>query len=255
MSSLVITLSIVGGIAILILIAYLNQMAESNKLKKARLKADLSDRYRRLADLNEQFPGQLMTPELKLLLSRLQLHFVERLLAVDKHDDGHAAAAQELGKLIGQGEAIPVRNPPQPVASEAKAKDIRFQLESLHSQVTRAAQAGLIPQDEAKRWLQEIRHMLAQVYIELFSTQAQEAMRQKQPGHARLALERGVQFLQKQADAARYQSTLAQFQKQLARVNALLVNIEQQSSDDGSELTEGLKSLDDEDWKKKTLYD
>ncbi len=62
MSPLVITLLIVGGIFILIAIAYINHMVEQSKLKKARLKADLNDRLRRCADLSESMPGQLMTP-------------------------------------------------------------------------------------------------------------------------------------------------------------------------------------------------
>ena len=70
MSSLVITMAIIGGITLLVLLAYLNQLAENNKRKKSRLKADLAERYRRIADLNEQFAGQFMSPELKLLLCR-----------------------------------------------------------------------------------------------------------------------------------------------------------------------------------------
>lgn len=256
MSSLVITMAIIGGIILLVLIAYLNQLAENNKRKKARLKADLAERYRRIADINEQLAGQLMSPELKLLLCRLQLHFAERLLEVDKHDAAYAAMAQELRKFIGQGEDIPVRNAPFPVTDDARAKQVRAQLEALHGLVTKAAQTGLLPVNEARHWAQETRHMLAQLYIELYSNQARQALQQQQTGHARLALERGVQFLQKQSDATRYQAPLAQFQKQLARVNAMLVNPEQQADEEPNELAEGLKSLEDDgDWKKKTLYD
>lgn len=256
MSSLMITMAIVAGITLLVLIAYLNQLAENNKRKKARLKADLGERYRRIADLNEQFAGQLMSPELKLLLSRLQLHFAERLLEVDKKDAAYAAMAEELRKFIGQGEAIAVRNAPFPVTDDERAKLVRAQLEALHGQITKAAQTGLLPVDEAKHWAQETRHMLAQLYIELYGNQARQALQQQQNGHARLALERGVQFLQKQADTPRYQAQLAQFQKQLARVNATLVSPERQEGDESSELNEGLKSLEgDGDWKKKALYD
>ena len=70
-SPLVITLLIVAGIFILIAIAYINHMLESSKLEKARLKADLIDRTRRNRSVSDNLPGQLMTPALKLLLSRL----------------------------------------------------------------------------------------------------------------------------------------------------------------------------------------
>ena len=83
-SPLVITLLIVVGIFLLIAIAYINHMLESSKLEKARLKADLIDRTRRNRSVSDNLPGQLMTPALKLLLSRLQLHFSERMLPFDK---------------------------------------------------------------------------------------------------------------------------------------------------------------------------
>ncbi|SDH36828.1 hypothetical protein SAMN05216588_104161 [Pseudomonas flavescens] len=256
MSSLMITMAIVAGITLLVLIAYLNQLAENNKRKKSRLKADLAERYRRIADLNEQFAGQLMSPELKLLLSRLQLHFAERLLEVDKSDAAHAAVVGELRTLVDQGDAIAIRNAPFPVTDDDRAKRVRAQLEALHGQIGKAAQGGLLPVAEAKHWAQETRHMLVQLYIELYGNQARHALQQQQTGHARLALERGVQFLQKQNDATRYQAQLAQFQKQLERVNAMLVNPGQQVSEESSELTEGLKSMEDDvDWKKKALYD
>ncbi|SHL86812.1 hypothetical protein [Phytopseudomonas punonensis] len=255
MSSLVITMAIIGGITLLVLLAYVNQLSENNKRKKARLKADLAERYRRIADLNEQLAGQLMTPELKLLLCKLQLHFAERILEADKKDSVYVAMAEELRKLIAMGADIPVRNAPFPVTDDARAAQVRTQLEALHGQVNKFAQAGLLPVDEAKHWVKEIRHQLVQLYIELYGNQAKQALQQQQNGHARLALERGVQFLQKQPDTARYQATLLQFQKQLERVNAMLVSSQAPSGDADSELTEGLKSMEDDGWKKKALYD
>ena len=73
MSALVITMLIVGGIAMLMVIAYINHAVENSKLEKARQRADLLDRIRRCQDISERMPGQMMTPQLKLLLSQLQL--------------------------------------------------------------------------------------------------------------------------------------------------------------------------------------
>ncbi|WP_416638042.1 hypothetical protein [Pseudomonas sp. OHS18] len=142
------------------------------------------------------------------------------------------------------------------MTDDAKATLVRAQLEALHGQVGKLAQSGMLPVDEAKGWAKEIRHMLVQLYIDLYGNQAKQALQQQQTGHARLALERGVQFLQKQADTARYQATLAQFQKQLERVNAMLVSAQAPTDDANSELNEGLKSMEEDgDWKKKALYD
>jgi hypothetical protein len=256
MSPLVITLLIVGGIALLIAIAFVNHMVEQNKLEKARLRTELNDRIRRCATVSESLPGQLMTPQLKLMLSRLQMHFTQRLVQLQPSNADSKAQLEALHRLIAQGEAIPLLNPLQQIVSEVKAKEVRFQLENLHGQITRCAQDGILPANEAKHWVNEVRHMLVQLHIELFGNLGQLALQQNQPGQARLAFERGVQFLRKQADSARYQAPLQKFEGQLARANAMVVDMGKPAADDVSELTDGLKNLEgDEDWKKKNIYD
>ncbi|WP_457787365.1 hypothetical protein [Pseudomonas sp. PL-6] len=255
MSPLVITLLIVGGIALLIVIAYVNHMVENSKLEKARQKADLNDRIRRCLDVSEKMPGQLMSAALKLLLSRLQLQLSERLLPLDKGNVGLKGRIDELKALVARGESIPVNNAPQPILNEAKAKDVRYLLENLHALITGSAQIGLLPANEGKHWLQQIRQMLVQLHIEFFGNLGQQALQQNQPGQARLAFERGAQYLRKQPEPALYQTQLKHFEQQLASANALVLDKVQPSADAPSELTEGLKNLDDDDWKKKNIYD
>ena len=127
-----ITLLVVAGIAILIAIGYMNHVVENNKLEKARTKVELNDRLRRCGELTETFPGQFMTPALKLLLTRLELNVCQRLLNLEKTSAATKARITELNTLVAQGESIPVNNPPAPILTEAKAKDVRFLLEALH---------------------------------------------------------------------------------------------------------------------------
>ena len=255
MSPVVITILIVAGITILIAIAFINSTLEKNKLEKARQKADLTDRVRRCGNLSESMPGQMMSPALKLLLSKIELQLGEQLLPLDK---GNAPLLGRLGDLrtqVAMGESIPIKNPPQPVLAEAKAKEIRFQLEALHSLIVRAQQDGQLNAADAKNWSGEIRTMLVLIHIELFSNLGLQALQQSQPRQARLAFERGVQYLQKQADVSRYQAQLQKLQQQLAHANALVLETSQPNPDDNSQLNEGLKSLADEDdgWKKKSF--
>ena len=254
MSALVITILIVGGIALLMVIAYINHAVENSKLEKARQRADLLDRIRRCQDISERMPGQLMTPQLKLLLSQLQLQVSERLLPLDKQNAKLKTDLDTLKAQVAQGESIPVKNPPQPIANEAKAKDVRFLLENLHALITSSVQSGLLPANDGKHWLKQIRQMLVLVHIEFFSTLGQTAMQQNQPGQARLAFERGVQYLRKQPDPTPYQTQLKRFEEQLAHANALVLNNSVPNADEPSQLTEGLKDLED-DWKKKNIYD
>lgn len=256
MTPLMITLLVIAGIFLLITIGYMNHVVENNKLEKARHKIELNDRLRRCSEISETFPGQLMSPALKLLLTRLELNATQRLLQLEKSNANLRARVSELETLIGQGESIPINNPPNPIQTEAKAKDVRFLLEALHGQVTRAAQDGFLPTNEAKHWIREIRHLLVLLHIEFFNNLGQHALQQAQPGQARLAFERGVQYLRKQPEPATYSQHLQLLEKQLARANSMVLTNSQQTAEETNELTAGLKADDaDAEWKKKVIYD
>ncbi|MBV6664866.1 hypothetical protein KV572_28285 [Pseudomonas yamanorum] len=256
MTPLMITLLVIAGIVILIAIGYMNHVVENNKLEKNRTRIELNDRLRRCGEITETFPGQLMTPRLKLLLTRLELNVNQRLLNLDKSNAALKARITELNALVAQGESIPVNNPPGPIQTEAKAKDVRFLLEALHGQVTRAAQDGFLPTNEAKHWIKEIRHILVLLHIEFFNNLGQHALQQGQPGQARLAFERGVQYLRKQPEPVVYSQQLQLLEKQLARANSMVLTNLEPAEDEVNELTQGLKEVDaDADWKKKAIYD
>ena len=253
-SPLVITLLIVAGIFILIAIAYINHMLESSKLEKARLKADLIDRTRRNRSVSDNLPGQLMTPALKLLLSRLELQASDLLLPLDKTNSELRTRIAELREQVNKNELITIGNPVQPINTEARAKEVRFILENLHSQISRAAQDGLLQANEAKHWNKEIQNMLCLLHIDFFNNLGQQALQKGQPGQARLAFERGVQYLRKQPEPAKYQAQLAQLENHLSRANAMVLETSKPAENEVNQLTEGLKDLDDEDsWKKKSF--
>lgn len=253
-SPLVITLLIVAGIFLLIAIAYINHMLESSKLEKARLKADLIDRTRRNRSVSDNLPGQLMTPALKLLLSRLELQASDRLLVLDKANSELRTRIAELREQVNKNELITIGNPVQPINTEARAKEVRFILENLHSQISRAAQDGLLQANEAKHWNKEIQNMLCLLHIDFFNNLGQQALQKGQPGQARLAFERGVQYLRKQPEPAKYQAQLAQLENHLNRANAMVLETSKPAENEVNQLTEGLKDLDDEDsWKKKSF--
>lgn len=247
MSPLLITALIIGGIALLIAIGYINHVVENSKLEKARLKAELNDRVRRCAQISESLPGQFVSPSLKLLMSQIELSLSEQQLALQKKADaGLKARIEELRALVAKGESIPVRNPPQAILTEDKAKEVRFLFEALHAQLTRFTQDGHLPRSEAQIWVKEIRHLLVRLHIEFFGNLGQQALQQNEPRQARLAFERGAQYLRKQPELARYQAELQQMETQLARANAMVLNNSQPASEEPSELNEGLKALDAE---------
>ena len=257
MTPLIITLMVVTGIVLLIAIGYLNHLVENRRIKRTRDLVELNDRLRRCTELSETFPGQMMTPALKLLLVRLELNVVQRLAGLERrHNPGLQEHQADLQALLAQGDAISISNPVSPIQTEAKAKDVRFLLEAMHGQITRAAHDGFLQTAEAKHWIREIRSMLVLLHIEFFNNLGQLALSQDQPGQARLAFERGVQYLKSQADPAPWKTQVQAMERQLAKANAMVLDTIAPGDDDNNELTEGLK-VDEAgtEWKKKALYD
>lgn len=255
MSPLMITGLILAGVFLLVIIVYTIQIVEKHNLEKARKRADLNDRCRRCADLSDGLPGQMMTPALKLLLTRLELSLSERLQPLDKGNDKLAARIQTLRAEVAKGEAIEVPNPPRQILTEVQAKEARFMLEDLHAQIVRATRERLLQQAEAKHWIQDIQRMLAILHIEFFASLGRQALQQNLPQRARLAFERGIQHIRKQPSPAAYQAQFKQLQALLEHANTLVLQNQRPQAEEPSELAEGMSAFDDDDlWKKKNIY-
>jgi len=255
MSPVVITVLVVGGIITLLVIALFNQMLENAKIEKARLRAELSDRINKVGDISETFPGQYMSPELKLLLAQVELKLVQKLIPLEKRNQELVERSKLLEQMIAQGKELPVANPPLPVTSEARAKDMRSHLEDLNAQLVRARDDGQLTQADVAPWLQMLRQWLVHAHLDLFDYLARQQLQQKQPRQAKLAVERALQYLRKQKDVAPYAQRQQQFAQRLEQLEQLILNEQNlPQPDDVNELAAGLEGEDDE-WKKRSLYD
>jgi hypothetical protein len=171
-------------------------VVENNKLEK-RTEIELADRLRRCGEITETFPGQFMTPALKLLLTRLELNLNQRLLNLNNQRRAQGAHRRAEG-LMAQGED-PVNNPPAPIHTEVKAKDVRFLLEALHGQVTAPPRKASCRPTRPSTGSRKSPHPGAAAHRVLQQPRPAR-LQQNQPGQARLAFERGVQYLRKQPE-------------------------------------------------------
>ncbi|MFH7617411.1 hypothetical protein VSS93_28750, partial [Pseudomonas syringae pv. tagetis] len=92
----------------------------------------------------------LLSPAMKLLLTRLQLHVVQRMQNVDKGNAPLKHPIRELDERIGKGERFDVLNPFTLIHYVVNSNDFRFLLEALHGQVSGAAYEGFLLTCEAK---------------------------------------------------------------------------------------------------------
>jgi len=246
---------VIAGLFILIAIGFINQIVEKNNLEKARMRAELNDRIRRCANLSDSIPGQMMSPALKLMLARLELYLGERLLPLDKKTPAITARVDSLRNAVAKGDEIPVQNTPVKILTEAQAKEVRLLLVDLHAQVIWANKQGQLDTTVAKRWLHQIQRMMVMLHVEYFTNIGQQALRQGSAHKARLAFERGIQYIRKQSNQADYQTQLQQLEASYTHANQLEQTQHQPKLDEPNELAEGLKNFENEDdWKKNNIY-
>jgi hypothetical protein len=253
LSPVVISGLVVAALFLVIAIGYASQIVEKHNLEKARLRADLNDRLRRCVTVADALPGQMITPQLKTMLTRLELYLCERLLPLERKNPAHAARMQALTSALAGGETA-ATNPPVKIASEAQAKQLRLLLEDLHAQVVWAAKQRQLDQDSAKFWLQEIQRLLVQLHVEYFDNMGRQALQQRQPQKARLTFERGIQYLRKQPQTPEHQARIAAFAALIEVALGAEQERQQPNPEEPSQLAEGLKDLDDDDWKKNNIY-
>lgn len=255
MSSALIAGLVIAGLFVLIAIGYINQLVEKGNLEKARRRAELADRIRRCGALSDGFPGQMMTPALKLMLSRLELNLAQQLQSLDKKNASLTARIETLRNESAMGDDIPVTNAPTKIITEAQAKEVRLLLDDLQALVIWAAKQQLLAAGQAKHWLAEIQRMLVSLHVEYFTNAGKLALQQGNPHKARLAFERGLQYVRKQANQADYQVQRKQLEANYAYANQLEQTQHKPDLEAPSELSEGLKAFEtDDDWKKNNIY-
>lgn len=255
MSPLAITLFVVTGVLALGIIMYASHAMEKAKLDKARLKADLIDRCKRCERLSMQLPGQFMSLQLKAVLQRIQLSYLEQLAKLDRNDPSIQSRMSALRNPLDNASAahaeVKVRN-------EEVAKELRFQLEALNAQIVHAGQVNIISRSETQHWAQEIRHMLINLNLELFHSLGENALRAKQGGQAKIAYERALQYLSKLPERDQYGPAKQKLEERLALADTMVVHHMTNSGNAATELVEGIKTLEQEEeekWKRKSVYD
>lgn len=256
MSSLFITGLVLFGIFALLMLGYINNQLEKNRLEKARRCSELLDRQSRLETLSDAIPQAYLTVPFKQALHQLELGFVRGLLQENADNKKMQARAEELKARIEQGDGYVLTNPATPLRNEEQLKEVRFQLESLHAQLKRAVEEQHLPVATAKQWLAHVQAQLVHLYLDYFHDMGQQHVQRGEARQARLLFERAVTLIRKQQQPKPYQERLAVFEQLLEKTTALVVESNQQGASQGSALAEGVGTLEDEDlWKKKQMYD
>lgn len=279
------------GFFLLLIIAYINNLVEGNKLKLARQRAALTDRVRRCAVLELSLPEQMLTPKLRMLLATLELYWSEGLLEGNKKGTKLRERVQYLRQLIASAteadeSAADVTEPEQEhseassntpaqvrvsigqIHTESQFNEIRYLLEDLYSLITTAGKESVISFAEVKYWQQEIKFLSSLLYLEYIANLGQLALNRKQFAKARQFFEQAIRYLSKKTTFPQREQRLEQLEQWLGQATAALLkqqlgaettqteSLEQvQASAETPVIAKPKKQDEDDLWKKKNFYD
>lgn len=255
MSSMTIAALVLGAVFILLILGYLNSAMEKNKLHKARQKAEVVERQQRIQTLAETLPQQFKTSELDQLLQRVELHLAEKILADEPASKKIEARILQLKEQLELGAGQSQSGSKVNLGDESQIKEVRFILESLQTQLVRAAQERILSAAEIKSAVAHIQLQLINLYLDYFRNTGQRLMQQGQPRQAKIFYERGVKLIRRQT-SEQFRQQLDGFLQLLAGAEKAVEQQNQQSLGQGNQLAGEVDSAENEEaWKKKQLYD
>jgi hypothetical protein len=255
MSPLVIGLLVAGGVLILLRIGFISHGLERARIERARAVAELGSRLKVCRTINAQLPGQFMSPELKVLLTSIEISLLEKLTRLDRKDERAKQMLESARQELKKPE-VSVDNPPVKIESDIQAKETRLMLENLLNLLKQSKKEGMVDPLTLQQWSNQIKQHLLATSLEVFEALARQGMRQGKPRVAKLQYERAIAYLNQQNDPS-LAAQILRFKELLKQASEATVRIERAAGAESSELSAGLQELenDDEEWKKKAVYD
>ncbi|WGK60396.1 hypothetical protein QAO71_09825 [Halopseudomonas sp. SMJS2] len=254
MSPMLIAALVIGGLAILICIGFINQAVERARLERARKQSELQARWKHCAALAAEVPGQFMTAELKTLLLHIEASLLERLIRLDNKHTAHAEQLKEIRQQLDKGEPR-INNAPVVIADEVVAQRTKQLLSDLLRLLDQSRQDGVLDNPGFQRWSQVLNQHLLQTTLTMYQAVANSALQSGKPRVAKLQYERAIDFLNKHQQADKGQ--LAVFRQLLLNAEQAALQQERGADPSANELSAGIQALEEDDqaWKKKALYD
>jgi hypothetical protein len=257
MSSTTITIIIFAVICLSIMAIYISQARERARVEKARRTTLCVDRYQRMQQLLHDLPPQYLNNELRIMILERSIETLHELIQLN-HDAKHEAYLQtDLDHL----KQIREQNPKYqaiPVNSEAKAKEVRDNLEILHRFIESQHRNKRLTTAVAKKYLDFIKLSICQSKADLFVSRAQAA--KEKP---RLAIHNYHCAIDCYKPLGEQPQALKAIQQLRMKIKALETEAEQQNQQAKPQVdpveqhkTEWDTFLQEDDtWKKKKDYD
>lgn len=258
MSTTTITIIIFAIIILSIAAIYISQARERKRVEDIRRTNICNERHQRMQQLLHDLPPQYLNNELRIMIAERSVETLNELLRINRNPRHEGYLKADIDYLKQLRENNP-KFPSVQVSSEAKAKEVRNNLEVLHRFVQSQHKSKRLPAANAKKYLDYISLSICQSKADLFNTRALAA--KDKPRVAIHNYHSAIDAFKPLANSPQAAKIIQQYKIKIKQLEAEADQQNQalkqkNATGAGTENTEWDSFLEEKDtWQKKNTYD
>ncbi|MCG8670562.1 MAG: hypothetical protein MI867_14185 [Pseudomonadales bacterium] len=254
MSTGLIAISVVVGIALIMGLFYISHSIEKQKAKRALMIANLSEKAHRLQRMIDRVPPAYLPKELKVLLLSEIKKRCEKLVEAAPENSKFKKNLDSVNGQIADTQSSTAKPPAPQFRTPQEANEIKASLQELSKAVEAFVKSGVLPASQGQQHLAKIQMSFVEANVNYLVSQGDTARRENKTKLAIHHYQKAIAELTKRNKNNHYSERIAQLKATLSE----LAGYEEpapaaEAGGTGNELTKGLDDLieDDNSWKKK----
>lgn len=252
-TELIVILSVLG-IAALIGLFYVSHSIEKQRREKALMIASLTDSSNRLQRIFDSVPAPYLSKDLRLLLLAQIKKRLEKLVDLAPQNDRYRKSRDGINEQIANATEDTSKQPKPNFKTPEEAAQLRKVLQELSKLVENFMQNKVIDATEARKHLATIQNSFFEANLSYMIQVAESAKREGKLKVAILNYEKVIKEMQKRNQKGAYNEKISGIQTTINELKAEAgTQPEEQNTTPGGELTQAMDEMmeEEESWKKK----
>jgi predicted nucleic acid-binding Zn-ribbon protein len=269
MSSILVISTIIFLLVALISYAFISQTIATRRKQKQRLLTALKIRAKDFKFMIGGFPPNFLSKDLNVLVHRCLVDVLEQLAKLDPSEKLHIDELTLFNKQMEDAQRKPKSATRAKIENPQQTKEIKRLLQSLNQFIANLLKRNTITSGQYKDYSEQIKTMVVQMTVDSYLLNAKQS---QSAGKLRLA----IHYFSLAKKLLAKESGKQNYQKQIQQLNGVIAKLEEkageaeapQAGNTAAEASEGNTlpadaednewnefGKEDDDWKKKSVYD
>ena len=254
---------IIAGLLVFVGTAFVIHTVEQNRREKKRLETSLLKRAANLQHMLDNFPENFLGSELKALICKSLLNIYEQLINIGSNSSQYNTQMTDINQRL-QTLAGESRNKPyQALENPGQIKEVKDQLNMLYGFISQLSAQNSINKAQAEAYTRQLKVLLSQTAIDNYVIAARQAESQEKSRLAIHYYQAALDKLNKENLSSAYHQHALDYQKKITDLRSHddqqeVVSPSSEGKETGTESNaewDKFMDTDEDEWKKKSVYD